>query len=304
MNISPDNIYGDCKYKCVYSFNYPTSNCYVTNNKHYIRVTYDSVSVPSVKFNNSSYNVSEIFIVSPSIHKFNGSTVEAELIIIHTPLAGGFELCVCLPILSGGGSSPSSKIIETIISTVVTQAPAEGESAVVKIDDFTLNSIVPVEPFYSYSVGDKEQFIVYGIKNAIYISEDTVKNLQSILTPATQNALPVDADLFATINPKNGNPISLFENTLGPTPDEISDGQIYIDCRPTGSSEESTDITKTKPAIKINMTLESFFKNPIVIFILSSLFTLVILYVIYFSINAVSSGKTSIKLPSFPKNKS
>jgi hypothetical protein len=303
MNISPDNIYGDCKLKCVYSFNYPTSNCYATNKKYYIRIAYDTTSVPAVKFNNSSFNVSEIFIVSPSIHKFNGSNVEAELIIIHSPIAGGYELCVCVPILSGGGSSTSSKIIETIISTVVNQAPAEGESAVIKIDDFTLNSIVPTEPFYSYSVGDKEQFIVYGIKYAIYISQDAVKNLQSIISPLTENVLPVDADLFATINPKDGKSIPLFINTSGPT-GEISDGQIYIDCRPTGASEETTEIAKTKPAIKMNITPESLLQNPIVIFIISSLFALIILYLTYFLINFASSGTTSIKLPSFSKNKS
>ena len=300
MNISPDNIYGDCELKCMYSFNYPKSSCTATNNKYYIRLTYDTTSVPAVKFNNASFNVSEILLVSPSVHKFNGTTVDAELIIVHTPIAGGYEFCVCVPIVERGGTTKGSTIIETIVSTVANQAPSTGETAVVPLDEFTLNSIVPMSPFYSYSVDDKEEFIVYGEKDAINISQKSLKTLQSIITAAPDKSLPLNADIFATV--RNGKPLPLFINKDGPKSGEIGDGEIYIDCRPTGNSEETTNITKTRPNIYTNVKAQSLINNPIVIFILSSLFTLIILYACYFLITVFSSGKSV--LSGLTKNKS
>jgi hypothetical protein len=305
MNISPDNISGDCKLKCVYSFNYPISNCVATNKKNYISLSYDSSSSPAVKFNNDNYNVSNILLVSPSLHKFNGSTVEAEFIIEHTPLAGGNVLFVCVPVTSNSYFTKATTILQTIISTVSNQAPASGETTNISIEDFTLNSIVPMEPFYSYSVSNKAQFIVYGLKNAINIDQKTMKNLQSMIETTNNSSIP-NGQLFSqSTNPKNGNPLLLFVNSNGPTNASFTgDGEIYIDCRPTGNSEENTDIINVKPQTKMDLSISSIIQNPIIAFIIYSIFTIIILYVVYFLITYLSSGNYQIKMPSFSKNKS
>jgi hypothetical protein len=305
MNISPDNISGDCKLKCVYSFNYPISNCVATNKKNYISLSYDSASSPAVKFNNDNYNVSNILLVSPSLHKFNGSTVEAEFIIEHTPLAGGNALFVCIPVTSNSYSTKATTILQTIVSTVSNQAPASGETTNISIEDFTLNSIVPMEPFYSYSVLNNAQFIVYGLKNAINIDQKTMKSLQSMIQTTNSSSIPNGKLFSQTINSKTGKPLLLFVNSTGPTNGSFTgDGEIYIDCRPTGNSEETTNVTNVKPQTKMDLSASSIMQNPVVAFIIYSIFTIIILYVVYFLITYLSSGNYQIKMPSFSKNKS
>ena len=304
MNISPNNISGDCKLKCVYSFNYPISNCVATNNKNYISLSYDSSATSSVKFNNDNYNVSKIFLVSPSLHKFNGSSVEAEFIIEHTPLSGGNSLFVCIPITSNSYSTKATTILQTIISTVSNQAPSAGESTNLVLDDFTLNSIVPMQPFYSYSISNKAQFIVYGLQNSISINEPSMKSLQSMITSTDQSTIPNESIFLETTNQKNGNPLLLFINSTGPTNGNFTgDGEIYIDCRPTGNSEDTIDVTNVKPGTKLDLTASSMMKNPIVSFIIYSIFTILILYAVYFFITYLSSGNYQVKIPSFSKNK-
>ena len=304
MNISPNNISGDCKLKCVYSFNYPISNCVATNNKNYISLSYDSSATSSVKFNNDNYNVSKIFLVSPSLHKFNGSSVEAEFIIEHTPLSGGNSLFVCIPITSNSYSTKATTILQTIISTVSNQAPSAGESTNLVLDDFTLNSIVPMQPFYSYSISNKAQFIVYGLQNSISINEPSMKSLQSMITSTDQSTIPNESIFLETTNQKNGNPLLLFINSTGPTNGNFTGhGEIYIDCQPTGNSEDTTDITNVKPGTKLDLTASSMMQNPIVSFIIYSLFTILILYAVYFFITYLSSGNYQVKIPSFSKNK-
>lgn len=288
MNISPDNISGECNLKCAYSFNYPISNCTATNRNNFISLTYDTSSIPAVQFNSASYNVSQILITAPSMHQFNGETVDAEILIGHTPILGGNPLNVCIPIIQGGSVTKATTIIESIISTISTQAPATGDSTNIILDNFTLNSIVPTTTFYSYSDVNKDQFIVYGINNAINISQTLLDSLQSIIKPYTQ---------FLS-GP------SLFINTEGPTNQNTGDGQIYIDCQPTGNSEEITEVTNVKPSVKMDFTFDSIMKNPVIMFIFSSLLTIIILYALYYLITYLSNGNYSIKMPKFSKNNS
>lgn len=289
MNISPDSISGECNLKCEYSFNYPISNCSATNKNTFISLSYDTTSVPAVKFNNSSYNVSQILLVAPSIHKFNGNNVGAELIITHTPIAGGNSLNVCIPIIDGGSSTKATGIVESIISTISTQAPASGDSTNIVLNDFTLNSIVPDTAFYSYIDSKKDNFIVYGINDAINISASSLKTLQSIVN--------ISKDIVFQSGP------ALFINSAGPS-QQTGDGQIYIDCQPTGNSEEITEITNVKPGVNMDFTFESIMKNPIVVFIISSILTIIIIYALYYLITYLSTGEHSLKIPKFSKNNS
>uniref|UniRef100_A0A6C0B9U0 Uncharacterized protein n=1 Tax=viral metagenome TaxID=1070528 RepID=A0A6C0B9U0_9ZZZZ len=279
MNISPNNISGECNLKCSYSFNYPISNCSATNKNTSISLTYDAGSVPAVQFNNAGYNVSQILLVAPSIHEFNGTTVGAEFIITHTPLAGGNSLNVCIPIVSGSSSTAATTILETIISTVSTQAPAAGDSTNIVINDFTLNSIVPDTAFYSYIDAQNVSFIVYGINDAINISQSSLQSLVTMINSTNNLSFPSGPLLFI-------NPNGPFQQT--------GNGEIYIDCQPTGNSEEITDITNVKPTVKMDFTYDSIMKNPIILFILSSILTIIIMYVLYFIITYVSTGETSV----------
>jgi hypothetical protein len=289
MNISPDNISGDCKLKCAYSFNYPVSNCVTRNNSYSVTLPYDNSSIPAVKFNNAQYNVAQILIVTPSMHKFNGSPADGEIIILHTPTAGGNNFIVCIPIIA---RTTTTNIVQTIITETIKQAPAKGGTAKVALNNFTLNSIVPKTAFYSYIDASNRSFVVYGIDNAVHIDSAAMKGLKSILTQT-----PASVGMTFLSGPL------LYINSAGPTNGTGgSDSEIYISCQPTGNSEETEEVSYTKPSITNDLSVNGILNNPVVVFILASLFTILVLYALYTLINYVSNGSAA-KVVSQTSNK-
>lgn len=237
INISKQNISGKCDLKCAYNFKYSESNLTAKNNSVNIALTPDTEKVPPVTYNNQKYNVSEIIILSPSIHIFNGATVAAEIMIEHTPVQGGSQLNVCIPIISSSDSSTASNLITEVIQGVSSNAPAANETTNLSINGFTLQDIVPSKPFYSYTDSNNYDYIVFDITNAIGLSSSTITTLQQIITP-----FPI---------PTPGG--QLFFNSSGPNTTKIGEG-IYISCQPTGSSDEETAVTYDKNVTTYDFT--------------------------------------------------
>ena len=92
INISTSNVAGNCDYKCSYNFKYSESSSTARNADSMIVVTYDTTNSSSIIFNDQKYNVDSIYIVSPSIHYFNGQTMPAEILITHNPVSSGNTL--------------------------------------------------------------------------------------------------------------------------------------------------------------------------------------------------------------------
>jgi len=151
INIASQNVQGKCDLKCSYNFNYSESNTTAVNNGVMIQLSYDNSGTSPVTYNSQKYNVSNIIIVCPSIHTFNGSQASAEIIIGHTPVTGGPTLNVGIPITSSSESSTASNLITEIIQSVSTNAPSKGDSTNLSINGFTLKNIVPQKPFFSYT---------------------------------------------------------------------------------------------------------------------------------------------------------
>jgi len=230
MNISSSNVTGSCSFKCAFAFNYQESNGVTASNQGSgikLNISYLASTSPVV-YNDIKYNIVEAVIVSPSIHLFNGSTTDAELIIFHTPVNGsGQGLSIYIPIDTTGATSSASQILKNIIDAVSAGANASGQSTS-QITDFTLNDIVPMAPFYTYTDSQNNN-IVYGIKNAISISSDSIQTLQKCI-------------IFGGSIPAGP---TLFINNAGPS-SSVNTGEIYIDCQPTGSSEEEENISTKK----------------------------------------------------------
>ena len=270
INISRENVQGTCDLKCAYNFKYHESNLTAKNNEVMISLTYDNGSVPPVFYNHEKYTVHTIMIVSPSIHLFNGSTTDAEIIVKHSPVAGGNQLSVCVPIKESSDSSTATNLIGEILAGVANNAPAKGESTNLNISNFTLNDIIPEKPFYSYTGGKDEtsDWIVYDILYAIPINNKMLSGLAQIIKP------------FPIPTPGKG----LFYNSIGPNHITLKNDGIYISCSPTGSSEEEVDVEYTKNSTSYDLT--SIFNNPagsIVfrILIASSIFILIFLVLNY-----------------------
>ena len=286
INISPKNIYGKCDLKCAYNFKYKESSLNVKNNGINIALIYDNSNVPPVSYNEAKYTVSKIMIFSPSLHLFNENKVDAELIIEHVPESGGQNLFVCIPIIKSSDSTNASSLLTQVIAGVAANAPAANETTTLNISGFTLSSIIPKRPFFSYSgtySNSTADFIVFGKNFAIPLKDKVVDTLGSIIKPFN---LPMIGD-------------NLFFNSKGPNSSgNIGDG-IYISCQPTGSSEEQIEITNTKNTSESdmgNLIDKSTFKLIIKIVVVFILFI-----VIFLSLGFVFSKltDTKIKMPAF-----
>jgi hypothetical protein len=230
INIAPQSVSGECDLKCAYNFKYSPSNSTITNKLYFLSMAYDQQKESPVTYNGEKYNVSAVKLYKPSLHKYMGAKMAAELIIEHNPVNGGELLRVCIPIAAG--STQLSPIITNIVKTASSSAPAKGDQT--SFADFSLQSILPSVPFFSYynngSVlgGD---YIVFGKLTALRLPETVLTTLGKIIQPFD---VTMTGDYL--VWNKNG-PNSSKENVDG-------DG-IYIDCQPTGSSEETVDIINT-----------------------------------------------------------
>lgn len=228
MNISPQNITGNCTLKCDFSFDFPVSSCTVTNYGTTLNLSIN-YSSPPVIFNTTKYNFLSGGLNSPSQLLYNNQPTSAELMLYFQPVNGGKYFAVSIPLSTNGISSAGSNKISEIINAASKGAPAQGGSTNQGVADFTLNDFIPMKEFYSFSYPDFIDFISFGTQSAIYISQNDLTTLQKIIKPTTYI-------------PYASGP-SLFVNKKGPVKGlGLSGGSdIYIDCQPTNSSEEETN---------------------------------------------------------------
>ena len=241
INITTDNVQGKCDLKCSYNFKYSDSNTTVRNDGVMLSLTYENSGVSQVLYNNQKYDVTKIYITSPSIHLFNGAVTDAEICIDHHPVNGGQILSIGIPIKSSSESSTASYLIKEIIDGAATNAPSQGDTTNLNISNFSLQEIVPNKPFYSYT-DSKTDWIVFGALEYIPMDSGTLTTLGEIIKPFTL--------------PMMGN--ELFVNSSGPNSVSIGEG-IYIKCNPTGSSSDTTDVeyAKNTPTFDLTKLLES-----------------------------------------------
>ena len=284
IDISMSKITGKCDLKCSYSFHYNNSSCVATNRGDYISISYDKSSAPPVSYNATGYDVQEIRLYIPSLHSYNGSKTDGEMIIVHSSNTGSVPLLVCIPIKSNNTSSISALFFKTLIDTVANNAPAEGEATTVNIPKFNISEFVPRKPFFSYSATEPYQpcsssvdYIVFSpLQGSLDIMPETLTKLQSIIT-----SNPYDI--------KTGP--NLFYNEKGPSINNAGYGEIYIDCQPVGSSDETTEIVTDMGSSLNQFTLNDLLKNPFVKLFLGTLLFILVLYVIKYLLGFIKPTK-------------
>jgi carbonic anhydrase len=283
IDISKKNISGKCDLKCSYNFQYPESNTTAKNQGVLINLTYDNSKTPPVIYNNQKYTVTGISITSPSLHLFDGATTDAEVIIEHAPIKGGPLLKVGIPIKSSSESSDASYLLKEIIDVTGTNSPSQGESTNVSISSFTLNKIVPSKPYYSYTDSNKDDWIMFGILDAIPLNSDTITTLQKIIKP-----FPL---------PMTGG--ELFINTSGPNSTKVGEG-IYISCKPTGSSSEETEVeySKDTPSYDFSNILDNPVTKTIFQIIVGVILFLIVFMIFNYIYQWITTGET--KMPAIP----
>jgi len=290
LDISMKNIAGNCDSKCSYSFRYSESSSTAKNNRTMISLTYDSEKVPPVTFNGQKYNVGNIMITSPSIHKFNDNFLPGEIIITHIPVKGGNSLDVCVPFKSSIEFTPASQIITDIISKVATNAPRSRDSTNLNMT-FNLQTIIPKKPFFYYTQ-ETSDTIVFGEFDAIPLTSNIINKLKKIIRP------------YSITIPS----VELFYNSNGPISGVQIGGGVYISCQPAGSSKEKVAVKyDKKKASPKKFNLYSILNNQIfqiIIYILIGMITLAAVYYgVIFVYNYATKGNIgNIKIPFFSSN--
>ena len=266
LNISQDNVSGECNLKCSYSFQYSNSSIVASNTGESIILSYDETNVPPVTYNGNKYKVSSIKITTGSMLLYNGKNVKASLIILHTPILGGGPFSVIIPIVSGTGSLPSSNILTTIITETAKLAPKSGNKTSISLANYNLNNIVPKKPFYSFNTS-RESIITYGLEYAITIDADTLAKLSTI-TKGVANIIPAAST-------------SLFYNPKGPNSSGGSSSatdDIYIDCQPVNVSEETIQMsTENKLSMDYKMKSDYNARNTLIKIFYNTWFQLLLL---------------------------
>lgn len=276
INITKSNIYNICDLKCAYSYYYQESNILIAkNNEINLSLTYENTNKsPPVEFNNAKYTVSKINIYSPSLHLYNGLTVDGELFIEHVPELGGPNLIVCIPMIPSGNETASTDLLTQIIDNVANNAPSKGESTTIQISNFSLNHIIPKKPFLFYTgniFNTTTDFIVFPTTTPIPLTQNTLNKLKSIIQP------------FQIIM-KGG---SLFLNTKGPNStggNKKINEDIYISCKPTGASEETSYVTQPNTNNSSSSTT-NFWENPTFLQFLNYFFIFMIFIILLLGIN-------------------
>ena len=284
INISPKNISGKCDLKCSYNFKYSESNTTAKNDGVMISLTYDNTSVPPVLYNNQKYNVSKIYITCPSIHTFHDSLAAGEIVIDHSPISGGNNLSVAIPIILSSESSTASNLITEIIQSVASNAPSEGNSTNLNITGFTLQSIVPKKPFFNYVDNNSKDWIIFGKLYAIPLNNNTLTTLSEVIKPYH----------IATLGD------NLYFNSSGPNSVSIGEG-IYISCQPTGSSDEETAVTYNKNSTSIDF--DNMLNNPTTKIMFQIIIGCILFLIVFLAFNFVYTWITTgvTKLPTIPK---
>jgi carbonic anhydrase len=275
IDITSSNSSGKCDYKCDYKFRYQTSSCIGKNMGDYISLSYDNTASSFVTYNLISYVVKEIRIYHKSLHSFNGNKLDGEMVVVHTSNTGEMPLLVCMPMKVSNSTSMSAAFFSNIIKTMSANAPAEGDSTTIKMNNYNLNHIIPKKAFYSYTAtepyqpcSEKVNYVVYDASEMyLDIPQNAYDNLTKIIL---ENYYTVKSD------------VPFFYNSKGANTSTSDD--IYIDCQPVGQSEDTINVVNDTSTY--DFSVEDLKNNDFFKFIIAVIIFLIIIYFFYGIVSA------------------
>ena len=258
INIVKSKIMGPCSLLCDYNHTYGSYTPNATNKGSYLSLNYSGKADP-VTFNNKKYDVQEIRIYQPSLHKYNNKNAAAEMLIIHG--GSGANLIVSVPIIEGTNTDKGSEELSLILTEANSRTPNESESVTLSLGALMLGDLVPSRKgFYSYSgtllytpCSGSYDYIVYGLESALHVKSSILTNFKKIIdkTECTLHTTP------------------FFYNKDGANSNGRDD-DIYIDCQPAndiGGTQEMTSSTTNSSSSSSNNEINMDDFGPIIMII-------------------------------------
>jgi carbonic anhydrase len=297
---APINIkitpYSNCELKCDFHFSYPNSSAlWLTNNDEYLSIKTETGGDTPVTYNESKYQIIEIRLYSKSLHTYAGENASAELIIHHKSVQGGNDLMVCIPIMNDNNSAKgeSSELFRMIVSELAKQANSKNRETVVNIGSFSLNKLVPMAPYYTYTAS-----LLYAPCNGTFDYVVFSKHNGGFMT-MNDRTYALFTEIIAKKHTYTIHRISdsnVFYNAKGPSALSSSDRkeEIFIDCQPTGADGESlVPVYKSlEPALVNN--IGDFFNSKIVKMVLPAIMIFLVVKFAGSIFNSISNvGKQS-----------
>lgn len=221
---------GKCELKCEYAFEYQESNCTITNMGNSIQLSYDQSSIPEVEYNNTNYQVRKVQLFTPSLHKYNGSRADGEMLIFHS--SGGKNLIVSIPIIVSSSKTKTTRFFNQVADYVRNFVPNVSQTASMGNATYNLNDFVPEKSYYSYS-GTLPYSPCNGDYQYVVFSTDDMAQ-----ATISQNALDTFKRYISTSNSNTRQ--NTYYRSQGPAKAGLGQGSeddIYISCQPTGQSE-------------------------------------------------------------------
>lgn len=261
INISTTANVLSCQVFCSYMHQYKDSACTATYFPDHIKLSYDATTSAAVIFNNEGYNVREVNIYAPSIHTYNGSSADAEMLIIHD--GAGKKLIVSIPLVqSNAASTTSATVLNDIISkfSSTVDKTKTNDSQLINVHNYNMENFIPSSPYYFYMGGapfspcdGQYSFLVFDkTKSPVTISSDTLKTLTGLIQPSGIKAVSRS---------------DYYYNSSGPNVKPGSNGnrdEIYIECNPTGEDGEILYQTPP-PSMSVDigaLSMDNLMHNP------------------------------------------
>jgi carbonic anhydrase len=275
-----------CSLKCLLWYKYGNSSCTVKNAKDQLVITYDGAS--DVMFNSINYNPTEIRIFKPSIHKFDGTYADGEMVIVHSGSNGGLVICIPINTTAGIPATAGTNVIHDIIAS----SPAQDQTTTLNIADFNLGNIIPKSGYYSYTgtlpygecnPDSQYNFVVFPL-NSFSVSQSTIDSLGELIH---DSYIPV----------YDG---TCYWNETGTKSNGFSgEGQIYIDCQPVG--EEGEIIYKEQSGPRLNLNSGTY--KQVLDWIYAFLYILIGIFLMYIGAKLMIWMMSRIPdLPDYQKN--
>lgn len=245
--------------------NYYAGNCTSTNKASNITFEYDITDLPSnIKYKGTTYVLKSCKLYKPSIHKIDGKSSVAELVLWHQHISTNANLLICIPVKIDVTGTSS-------FGTLITQPKV----AVPNFD--SPKKFIPTGGFYSYKARNFTNCSNSDLVEYIVFSSSSVSITQTELKMIPASSFPVVSDSDVVVYKHTR------QTTNKPTI-TFNDDNVFIDCQPIDAPEgeaagpSMVSATQSTPSINFSRLKHNKFIQMLLVFIIFMVVMVIFFY--------------------------